>query len=62
MVTAYLLTTRASGPSLPIIEKQQGLWDEQQSGLGSIVTMKQCLRELSRRRLGRSRSLMEVAD
>ena len=39
MATAYSMTTRASGPSLPIIEKQQGLWDEQQIGLRSIVTI-----------------------
>ena len=37
----YFMATMASGPSLPIIEKQQGLWDEQQSALRSIVTIKQ---------------------
>ena len=41
------MTTRTSGPSLLIIEKQQGLWDEQQSALKSIVAIKQCLHELT---------------
>ena len=50
MATAYSMTTRASGPSLLIIEKQQDLWDEQQFALRSIVAIKRCLHELSRRR------------
>ena len=50
MPTAYPMTPRASGPSLLIIEKQQNLWDEQQFSLRSIVAIKQCLHELSRRR------------
>ena len=43
MATAYSMTTRAPGPSLLIIEKQQDLWDEQQPALESVVTIKQCL-------------------
>ena len=36
MATAYPLTTRASGPSVLIIEKQQGQWDQQYPVLKSI--------------------------
>ena len=48
--------------SVLIIEKQQGQWGQQQPAFRSIVIIKQCLHELSRRRPRRSRNLMEVTD
>ena len=48
MTTASPMTSRASGPSLLIIEKQQGQWDQQQTALMYNMTIKQCLHELSR--------------
>ena len=42
------MTTRASGPSLLIIEKQQCQWGQLQPAFMSIVTFKQCHHVLSR--------------
>ena len=40
MATASPMTARASGPSLLIIKKQQDQWDQQQTALMYIMTIK----------------------